>query len=308
MAKKSLLFLAFMLVGCAHLRLSGGDLDKVVKPAFVSRIEEGAGPKSLVFREDDVYRDKLKRLDPKEADRRLQVKLLQTSRFAISERLRAVTLSHLPAEAPWNQTVSGALVAQALESFLVEEVPANAPDFQLLKPLGADAVVEFVVQDYGMRSEAGRAGAYVRGFARMFMLEGGEIWRRPFDEDEVRDHVATLDPFQVGKDPTIFRNQMARLLDKVARECADELAPVDRRGGKPIKTGSTELNEKSDSTHKTGRENELDNELPSPSDSPQKTGRETEIKLENGADKQAGEHGPTAPGMQTPTEAPVQTK
>ena len=43
--------------------------------AFISRIEEKAGPRSLVFRDDSSYGGKLKKLEPKEADRRLQLKL-----------------------------------------------------------------------------------------------------------------------------------------------------------------------------------------------------------------------------------------
>ncbi|MGZ3457906.1 MAG: hypothetical protein ACXU86_05295 [Archangium sp.] len=177
-----LVFLALLAAGCASHRLAGADLDRVARPAFISRIELDAGPRSLVFQEDGAYKGKLKTLEPKEADRRLQAKLAgAVTRFEVSERLRVNTFRQLPQERPWVYTVDPAQVATVLESFLVEEVPANAPDYGLLARLGSDAVVEFVIQDYGLRSEKGRAGPYIQGYARMFKLENHtELWRRPF--------------------------------------------------------------------------------------------------------------------------------
>ncbi|WP_199746884.1 hypothetical protein [Corallococcus sp. AB049A] len=239
---RSLLFAAVLVAftaGCASQRLSGADLDRVHRPAFISRIEERAGPKSKVFQEDGAYSDKLKKLEPKEADRRLTVKLQQAvTRFELSERLRVTTLSRLPEEAPWTDTVDPARVASALESFLVEEVPANAPDYDLMAPLGADTIVEFVIQDYGMRSEDGRAGAYLKGYGRMFRVDGrSELWRRPFDMDGVDQGAPHLDPFKVGKEPELFRLAMTDLLDKVADMFVKDLTPKNRKGSAP--TGST---------------------------------------------------------------------
>ncbi|HZI13368.1 MAG TPA: hypothetical protein VE153_23510 [Myxococcus sp.] len=230
-----LLGLAF-LTGCASQRLAGADLDRVRRPAFISRIEEGAGPRSLVFREDSTYEAKLKTLEPVEADRRLTMKLQKAvTRFEISERLRVNTLSQLPREHPWTRVIDPARVASVLESFLVEEVPANAPDYNLVTPLGADTIVEFVVQEYGMRSEKGRAGAFVRGYGRMFTLDGQtEIWRRPFNVDQVDSGAEDLDPFKVGKEPDLFRLAMTRMLDEVATTFVKDLTPKDRRGGPPL--------------------------------------------------------------------------
>ncbi len=233
MARRFLLVLLVLVTGCASQRLSGASLDRVARPAFISRIEEQAGPKSLVFREDDAYGDKLKKLEPKEADRRLQVKLANAvTRFEISERLRVNTFSQLPRERPWTSTLDPARVATVLESFLVEEVPANAPDYDLLAPLGADAVVEFVIQDYGMRSDDGRAGAYIKGYGRMFMLDGrSEVWRRPFEVDQVAAGTEHLDPFQVGKTPELFRQAILTMLDEVSARFVQDLSPRDRQGG-----------------------------------------------------------------------------
>ena len=236
MTQRILPFLALLLAsGCASQRLAGADLDRVQRPAFISRIEDGAGPKSHVFREDSAYRNKLKKLEPVEADRRLTVKLLQAvTRFEISERLRVTTLSQLPREFPWTHVVDPARVASVLESFLVEEVPANAPDYDLVASLGADTIVEFVIQDYGMRSEDGRAGAYLRGYGRMFTLDGRtEVWRRPFAMDQVAEGKEHLDPFKVGKDPSLFRAAMTSMLDEVARMFVKDLTPTDRAGAPP---------------------------------------------------------------------------
>jgi hypothetical protein len=132
-------------------------------------------------------------------------------------------------------TVDPARVASVLESFLVAEVPALAPDYDLLKTLRADTVVEFVIQDYGMRSKRGRAGAYLRGYARMFRLEGrSELWRHAFELDEVDGGVEHLDPFKVGKEPALFRERMTDLVDVLSSRFAEELTPKERKGPVPL--------------------------------------------------------------------------
>jgi hypothetical protein len=237
MTRSILPFLVLALAaGCASQQLAGADLDRVRRPVFISRIEERAGPKSVVFRDDSAYSDKLKKLEPVEADRRLTVKLQQAvTRFEISERIRVNTLTQLPREHPWTRAVDPTSVATVLESFLVEEVPANAPDYDLIAPLGADTIVEFVVQEYGMRSEDGHAGAYVRGYGRMFMLAGrSEVWRRPFLVDQLTSGAEHLDPFKVGKNPDLFRQALLTLLDQVAEVFVKDLTPKDRRGGPPL--------------------------------------------------------------------------
>lgn len=252
---------------CAHRALSGAELDRVTRPAFVARIEEGAGPKSMVFRDDGAYGPKLKRLDPKEADRRLQVKLARgMSRFEVSEGLRAKTLSLLPQELPWSNVVDQARVAFALQSYLVEEVPANPPDYDLLLPLGADAVVELVIEDYGMRSEDGRAGTYVQGYGRMFRLDGrAEIWRRAFRADQVESGSPHVDPFRVAKEPQRFRAELTTLLDAVAMQFAKDLNPPGRHGSAvPPPRGEQPPPEGERAPVKTQPKPEEEGELPDP--------------------------------------------
>ena len=264
MARCVLLIVLAVVSGCATTPLSGADLDRVRRPAFISRIEVEAGPKSRVFREDDAYEAKLKKLEAKEADRRLQVKLSKAvTRFEISERLRVSTFNQLPQEYPWTNAMDPARVASVLESFLVEEVPANPPDYDLVGQLGADAIVEFVIEDYGMRSDNGHAGAYVKGYGRMFRIAGrSEIWRRSFEADQIDEGAPHLDPFKVGKDPELFRQAITSLLDGVARQFAQDLSPKDRRGGPPLPE-RPDLSAP-DSTNRTGRENEQPPPKPEP--------------------------------------------
>lgn len=87
-----------------------------------------------------------------------------------------------------------------------------------------------------MRSRGGRAGVYLRGYGRMFLLDGRrEIWRRPFNENELELNAEHLDPFKVGKTPELYRQRMVRLLDRVARRFAEDLNPPDRLGARAEK-------------------------------------------------------------------------
>lgn len=67
-------------------------------------------------------------------------------------------LALVSSDCPWSDVVNPEEVARVLESYLVEEVPANPPDYARLKELEADSVMEIVIEEYGMRSARGRAG------------------------------------------------------------------------------------------------------------------------------------------------------
>lgn len=278
MSTRALALLSLVCAACAHSPLSGASLDRVSRPAFVSRIEEAAGPKASVFRDDGSYSAKLKKLEPKEADRRLQVKLARgvvegdqvvlpsISRFEVADALRANTLALLPRERPWTRTVDPVSVATALESFLVEEVPANAPDFDLLKPLGADAVLEFVIESYGMRSENGKAGVFLEGYGRLFFLEGGgNHWYRSFRVDDIESGQPHLDPFKVAKDPSLFRERVSAAVRSIAEVFARDLTPKDRRGGASL-SNESDGTQQPDSVTPLKNERKRDNsdDLPSP--------------------------------------------
>lgn len=217
---------------CAHAPLSASALDSIERPAFIARIEEGAGPKSVVFRDDAAsYGERLKKLDAREADRRLGVKLDKgtdteraLTRHQVSDLLRVQVLSQLPKQTPWTRVAPPAQVATVLESFLVDEVPANAPDVTRLSPLGVDAVLEIVVEDYGLRSVKGQAGVYLYGYARLFRVDGGTLYRRAFFSDELRAGMTGLDPFEVAKHPTVFGDRLRSMLEAIGNQIALDLS------------------------------------------------------------------------------------
>jgi hypothetical protein len=223
-------------VGCAHLPISAEALDSLEKPAFIARIEDGAGPKSTVFRDDAAsYTARLKKLDAREADRRLTLKLEKgtdsdrsLNRYQVADTLRAQVLSELPKGRPWTRVASPAQVASLLESFLVDEVPANAPDVTRLSPLGVDSIIEIVVEDFGLRSSGGRAGIYLYGYARLYRIDGGTLYRRAFFSDELRAGLEPLDPFEVAKKPSIFGNRLRSMLGAIAHQIALDLSPATR--------------------------------------------------------------------------------
>lgn len=228
--------LTLVAVGCAHSPLSAEALDGLDRPAFIARIEEGAGPKSLVFRDDVAsYQERLKKLDWREADRRLTVKLEKgtdsersMNRYQVADTLRANVLAELPRSRPWTRVAPPAQVASLLESFLVDEVPANAPDVSRLAPLMVDSIIEIVVEDYGLRSKGGKAGIYLYGYAQLYKLGGGTLYRRAFFSDELRAGLDGLDPFQVAKRPSLFGQRLKSMLEAIAHQIALDLSPATR--------------------------------------------------------------------------------
>jgi hypothetical protein len=224
-----------VLSGCAHQPLSASALAEAHTVAFIARIANEAGPKSNVFRNDGSYRDRLKRLSAEEGDRRLGNALTvgsteknelthhTISRFEIADSLRANTLARLPKQAPWSEVVHPVQVARVLESFLVQEVPANAPDYERLQALGADTVVEIVVEEYGMRSSGGKAGTYLLGFARMFRIGGGELYSRRFVVDDLNAGLEHLDPFAVRRNTELFSERIKNSVLAVSAQVAKDL-------------------------------------------------------------------------------------
>lgn len=240
--RSTLGFVAVLAVGCAHTPLGASSLDSLERPAFIARIEEGAGPKSIVFREDFAsYAPRLKKLDAKEADRRLTLKLEKgtdtersINRYQVADTIRANVLSELPRSAPWNRLASPTQVASLLESFLVDEVPANAPDISRLAPLGVDSIIEVVVEDYGLRSTAGKAGIYLFGYAQLYRVGGGTLYRRAFYSDELRAGLPGLDPFEVAKHPAIFSERLKSMLQLIAHQIALDLSPATRAAQRDV--------------------------------------------------------------------------
>ncbi len=235
------LLMAAIVSGCAAHLPSPAALDETKQVAFIARITDSAGPHSTVFRDDSSYKDKLKRLSPEEADRRLgnaltvgstdkngELVARTISRFEFADSLRSNTLALLPKVNPWTRVVHAVKVARVLESLLVHEVPANAPDYERRRALGADTVVEIVIEDYGMRSQNGVAGVYVLGFARMFRIDGSELYRRSFISDDLHAGLPHLDPFEVRKNAELFAARIRQVVTGVAEQVAKDLTPARR--------------------------------------------------------------------------------
>ena len=293
------------LAGCAHANLEGSDLDKVQHPAFVSRVADEAGPRVNVYRSDSAQAAKLNGTSPDDADRKLEESLKPVlSRFEAAERLRSHVHAAIQSEKPWSQAVPPSQVASALETFLVQEVPGNPPDYGRLKPLGADSVVEFVIEEYGMRTEKGVTQTWVRGSGRMFRLgDGGELWRSGFSGSSTEAGLQPLDPASVSANPRAFHEQMVAVLDSVSVRLARQLSPTNRAGGPPTPPGTGEL--KTPSDERTPLEKEIQK---SKATHPPDATTPTDVPVDVGSKKKPPRQSAPPPDATAPTEVPVDTK
>lgn len=239
---QTLVALFVCLGACAHSPLSPTALDEARGVAIVARIEDEAGPRSTVFRDDITWRPQLepRRIDDKEADRRLaavlangtfekdasgakRLKAHTMSRFELADTLRSGILGALPNQHPWTHSANPASVASMLESFLVQEVPANAPDYLRLVDLGVDTVVEIVIEGYGMHAKEGRAGVWLAGTARLFRIGGAELYHRSFICDDLTAGSEPLDPFAVARNASLFTDHLRPIIAGVADQIARDL-------------------------------------------------------------------------------------
>lgn len=231
-------------LGCSHAQLSGADLDRVQRPAYVGRVAEGAGPKAQGAGGADVSNAPLS-----------TAMNAAIGKFEVSERLRSQVAVALKAEKPWSNAVPASQVASLLETFLVERVPAVPPDYNRLKPTGADAVVELVVEEYGVRPQGAQSQTFVRGYGRMFLLaDGSELWRGEFQRSGESQGLPPLDASSLQSSATAYGDQMRTLLDASAAALAQELTPPGRRGGRPTPSGTGELSVPPDAPTKTEQE------------------------------------------------------
>jgi hypothetical protein len=277
-------------LGCSHAQLTGADLDRVQRPAYVGRVAEGAGPKAQGLQ------------GVTDAS---QVQLgtsMNTSigKFEVSERLRSQVAVALKSEKPWSNAVPASQVASVLETFLVERVPAVPPDYNQLKPTGADAVVELVVEEYGLRPQGTQSQSYLRGTARMFLLaDNSELWRTEFQRSGETQGLPPLDAAALVSNAGPYGDQLRTLLDATAAALAQELSPGGRLGGRPTPSGTGELATPPDAATKTEQEGAKTRapapDLTAPAQMPTPTDR-TKSKTQ------------PPPDLTTPTEQPVTPK
>jgi hypothetical protein len=293
------------LAGCAHGTLEGSDLDRVQRPAFVSRVSDEAGPRVTVYRSDSAQAAKLAGASPEDADKKLEDSLRPTlSRFEAAERLRSHVWAAIQTEKPWSQAVPPSQVASALETFLVQEVPGNAPDYGRLKPLGADSVVEFVIEEYGVRTEKGVPQTWVKGTGRMFRLgDGGELWHTGFSGTSTDAGLKPLDPSGLASDPRPFHEQMVAVLDSVSVRLARQLSPSNRAGGSPTPPGTGELQKPADERTPLEKEIQKSKSVPPPDAT-----APTEVPVDVGSKKKQPKQSAPPPDATAPTEEPVDSK
>lgn len=259
MRLRSLCVGALATLGCSHSQLSGTDLDRVQRPAYVGRVAEGAGPKAQGGGSEAQL---------------VSAMNASIGRFEVSERLRSQVSVALKGEKPWSNAVPASQVASVLETFLVERVPAVPPEYDRLKPTGADSVVELVVEEYGLRPEGGTSQAYVRGFARMFLLaDGTELWRSSFQRSGGAQGLPALDAAGVQSNAGPYGDQMRALLDGAAAGLALELTPPGRRGGRPTPTGTGELSTPTKTEQEVGKTRAPAPDLTAPAQLPSPTDR-----------------------------------
>jgi hypothetical protein len=292
-------------LGCAHSNLEGTDLDKVQHPAFVSRVADEAGPRVNVYRSDSAQAAKLAGASPEDADKKLEETLKPAlTRFEAAERLRSHVHAEIQSEKPWSQAVPPSQVASALETFLVQEVPGSPPDYSRLKPLGADSVVEFVIEEYGMRTEKGVTQTWVRGTGRMFRLgDGSVLWRSDFSGNSTDAGLKPLDPASLSSNPRPFHEQMAAVLDAVSVRLARQLSPTNRAGGGPTPPGTGEPRTPAD--ERTPLEKEIDKSKSNP---PPDATAPTDVPVDVSSKKKTLHESAPPPDATAPTEVPVDPK
>ena len=285
-------------LGCAHNSLQSSDLEHVQRPALVSRLTDDAGPQVNVYRADPARAGTLKAASPEAADQQLQQKLAgSVTRFEVGERLRSRVQVSLQREKPWSQAVPPAQVAGVLETFLVQDVTSTPPDYSKLKPLGADAVVEFLIDGYGLRTDKGVPQIWVRGTGRMVRLsDGGEIWRTGFSRTSTDSNLPPLDPSALVDDPQPFREQMAVVLDGAGIALAQQL----NTSGNPLSTGEIQA---------PVTPVEVDKSKKKTSAPPPDATTPTEVPVDaSGKKKPTSRPATPPPDATAPTEAPVDPK
>jgi hypothetical protein len=127
-------------------------------------------------------------------------KTLTTSmtRFVVGRRFEGGVTAQLPTGL--FQIANPTRVAEELELLLVEKGDSDL-DYEKLRKLNVDAVLEIHVNSYGLRRGAQRqVGGFSRGYAQMVTLSGSTVWRLPFDLDESANGSASVDEAMLAKD------------------------------------------------------------------------------------------------------------
>ncbi len=203
--------------------MNPGKLSEVHHIAVVARVERG--PSILVARtEPNGLALFPGEKDAKEVDEKIARALSRKmTRFQVAERLRAGLVRDLPSRAPWTHLVPAVQVSSALETLLVDHGD-DPPDFDALRPLGADAVLELAVKDFGVRRSGGRVGAWARISGHLFTLPGRDsMYRRAIELDDAREGRVEIDPLPLLRAEGGYRESLEDLLGRAASSFAEDL-------------------------------------------------------------------------------------
>ncbi len=220
-------------VSCAHVPVDKAGLDSLKRPAIVARLVDPV-PKAMVFQKDASLAAKAGSKSAKAADEELAKILLKgdprnglsINRYEIVDAVASKTRHYLQRQHPWTQAIPPVEVARVLETFLVEDRAQGKPNFDRLKDIGADSVLEILLEEYGMRAENGRVGVYVLGTAKLLRLDGGVLYVRSFVSDETgTTAVEGTDPLEVIARPPLFREHLQVMLTAIGEAIADDLTP-----------------------------------------------------------------------------------
>lgn len=210
------------LTGCAHAQLSEGSLRDVQRLAVVVRAVPG--PEVAVATRNPADNKAYPTLAPKESDERLKETLTkQVTVFEVEERLRATVMARVPEGPPWSTAMPAAQVATVLQSLLV--VDRTQPiDYDALNGAGADAALELKVNEWGVHTENGKTGLYIKGDGRLFKLPGKSgIWANTLDIDLAKDpEVEGVDVIALRNGG--FREALIALIEKLSTRVAGQLA------------------------------------------------------------------------------------
>lgn len=208
-------------------------LDGISKPAIVARLVDPV-PKANVFQADGSLLAKGGAKSAKAADEELAKVLhkgdprngMTINRYEIVDAVASKTRHYLQKQQPWTQALPSVEVARVLETFLVEDRAQGKPNYDRLKAVGVDAVLEILLEEYGMRADKGRVGVYVIGTARLLRLDGAVLYTRAFVSDETgTDAVEGTDPNDVLARPPLFREHLQVMLTAIAETVADDVTP-----------------------------------------------------------------------------------
>jgi hypothetical protein len=213
-----------LLAGCARqVPIHAERVAELRRPAIVSRVEKG--PTAFIARSDPgglaLFPGET---DAKAVDQRIATNLgKKVSRFQVAERLRSELVRGLPTQSPWTRMVPAVDVASALETLLVESRD-EPPDFNALRSLGADAVLDIAINDFGVARHENKVGLYATITAHLFTFDGNDtLYRRTFDVDDARDGRGELAPAALLRGAEDYRDALEDLLQRVGQAISDDL-------------------------------------------------------------------------------------